>query len=287
MDGLQDALYRRYESGRWVVVSNAVVREARVLLRVNGREVVSLMCTPLELDALALGWLHHEGIIDGIADVQRLVVSPNRDCVDVWLRKADCILPSHLTITSGFGGGKTFVDLVRGREPLASNLRVTTRQVLQAMQALLDASRLHMEAGGTHSAALARGDALVATTEDVGRHNTMDKLQGRCMLEGISPHDCMLLSTGRVSSEILHKAVGMGVPVVASRNSATGLAVALASAWNVTLLGYVQGDSLNVYAGWKRVLDEDEVATTRSAGSAAGSAAAVPETDSVAEPIFP
>ena len=106
-------------------------------------------------------------------------------------------------------------------------------------------------------------------TEDVGRHNTIDKLQGRCLLENMSSRDCILLSTGRVSSEILHKCVAMGIPVVASRNSPTGFAVALANAWNVTLLGYVQHNSLNVYAGWERIM-ADESATTASTVSKPG-----------------
>ena len=156
-EGIQDASYRRFENGRWIAVSNGVIQEARVCLRVNGRDLVSLMCTPLELDALALGWLRNQGIIHGLPDVQRLTISPSRDCVDVWLRQVDCALPSHLTITSGFGGGATFVDLIGRSQPLVSTTRVTAGQVVRAMQALLAASTLHQRAGGTHSAALARG----------------------------------------------------------------------------------------------------------------------------------
>ena len=102
---------------------------------------------------------------------------------------------------------------------------------------------------GIHGAALADRDRVLLVAEDVGRHNAVDKLMGMALLRGISATDRILLSTGRVSSEMLLKAARMGVPVVASRTSPTEMAVALAEQLGVTVVGYLRGESLNLYAG--------------------------------------
>jgi FdhD protein len=102
---------------------------------------------------------------------------------------------------------------------------------------------------GIHGAALFDGERLLVVAEDVGRHNAVDKVKGEALRQGIATEDRILLSTGRVSSEMLLKAARMGVPLVASRTSPTEMAVALAEQLNVTVCGYVRPDSLNLYTG--------------------------------------
>jgi FdhD protein len=103
-----------------------------------------------------------------------------------------------------------------------------------------------------HTSALFRDARLLSSAEDVGRHNTLDKIRGDCLLRSVETREGILLSTGRISSEMLNKAAKMGCPIVASRTSATSLAVNLARAWNITLVGYLQRGKLLVYAnGWR------------------------------------
>ena len=108
---------------------------------------------------------------------------------------------------------------------------------------------------GIHGAALADGDRLLVVAEDVGRHNTVDRVKGEALLKGIPTTDRILLSTGRISSEMLLKAVRMGVPVVASRTSPTEMAVGLAEQLGVTVVGYLRSESLNLYCGDAVLLD--------------------------------
>lgn len=248
----------RFETGRLKRETGHVVAEGLVRLHVNGHELATLMCSPHELDVLALGFLANEGIIVDRADVRLVKVCPSQTCVEVWLRDAERVLPTRGIITSGCGGGITFADLAAGVEPLASDVRITPRQ-LGRLLASLQATQLIR---GIHTAALAEGESLLVVAEDVGRHNTVDRLRGKCLLQELPTEGRVLLSTGRISSEMLNKAARMRVPVVASRTSPTSLSVVLAQAWNITLVGYVRRDSLNVYAGHARIADEDEEGRT-------------------------
>jgi len=245
--------YTRFEASRLQPGTGYVVSEALVRLHVNGRELATLMCSPHELDVLALGFLANEGIIAGRVDVRLVKVCPSLACVEVWLWDAGRELPTHGIITSGCGGGITFADLTAESEPVTSDLRVTPRQIGR----LLGALQGGQETRGVHTAALAEGESLLFVMEDVGRHNAIDRIRGKCLLEGTPTEGRILLTTGRVSSEMLNKAARMRIPVVASRTSPTSLSVTLAAAWNITLIGYVRRDSLNIYAGQARVAEED------------------------------
>jgi FdhD protein len=245
----------RFEDGRAGPSEGGVVREALVRLHVNGRELARLMCTPEQLDDLALGFLRSEGLIRELADVRLVVVCPSRTCVDVWLKDANLELPGQPVLTSGCGGGITFADLEAAGEPVRSGLRVRAREIGRLMTELLAGQ----EARGIHRAGLADTERLLAAAEDVGRHNTLDKIWGYCLKEGIKTQDRILLTTGRISSEMMGKAARMGVPFVVSRTSPTSLSVALAEAWNITLIGYARRTSMNVYSGQERVLRDEEV----------------------------
>lgn len=257
MAGNQENVFSRYADGCWEQRKGSIIREGPVRLHVNGSELVTLMCTPEHLDWLALGFLRSEGIITGLNDVRLYKVCPGETCVDIWLRRADVILPSTRTITSGCGGGVTFADLAATAVPVGDELRVTAPQICKLMIALIEAGTLYRQSRGVHTAALARGEQLIRVVEDVARHNCIDKLWGRCLLEGIPTQAAILLTTGRISSEMLYKSARMGVEAVVSRTSPTSLSVALASNWNLTLIGYVRHDSLNVYAGQGRLAAGD------------------------------
>lgn len=250
--------YMRFEHGRWETLDGQVASEELVRLHVNGRELTRWMCTPQELHWLALGFLRSEGIIESMADVRLVKVCPSQTCVEVWLRDAHFEPPSRVTMTSGCGGGVTFADVQARAEPLeADDVRVTPQQLGRLMQSMLASQRMR----GAHIAALAQGETLLVISEDVGRHNAVDKVGGYCLQNNISTTGCILLCTGRISSEMLYKAARMEVPVVVSRTSPTSLAVALAKAWHMTLVGHVRRSSLDVYAGRERIIVDEEETT--------------------------
>jgi FdhD protein len=233
-----------------------VIEERLVSIFVNGQELATVMCTPCDLDALALGFLANEGIVDSLDDVRAVHLCPSGGCVDVWLARADFEPPRRMILTSGCGGGVTFEDLSGEFEPLppAITRQTTPGELWALMDQLYQATELYSRARGVHTAALSDGQRLLLTAEDVGRHNTLDKLRGMALQKSVPTRGTIILTTGRVSSEMLNKARHMEVPLICSRTSPTSLSVALAEEWNVTLVGYVRRNSMNIYTHPERVL---------------------------------
>ena len=237
-----------------VVLDAKVPEEGLACISVNGVELATLMCTPHLLEQLALGFLFNEGIIERLDEVRHLRLSKQGSCVDVWLYEADRPLPKRAIITAGCGGGVTFDDLTVQHAPLNSGLTATVAQVAELMRGLHLGASLYQEARGIHTAVLADRDVTLLQVEDIGRHNCIDRIGGAALQQGVSTHDRILLSSGRISSEMLNKARRMGVPIVCSRTSPTSLSVALAKAWQITLVAYVRGKRMRVYSHPERIV---------------------------------
>ena len=244
--------YSRYTANGMTTMEKEVVREAPVTVYVNGMELITFLCTPHNLRYLVLGFLYLEGIIGGLDEVSLLRVCDEEEMVDVRLTQ-DVELPTRRVLTSGCGGGTTFADLSTQTNLVDSTLGVTPSQILGLMRRLHSAAELYRTTGGVHTSALSDGQKLLVVASDVGRHNTLDKIQGQCLLEGTETRDRILLTTGRLSAEMLNKAAKMQVPILVSRTSPTDLAVEMAKAWGITLIGYARGEQFHVYSGEERV----------------------------------
>jgi len=249
-DGAIPITYHTFD-GDWQPIDGHVIEEVLISIHVNGQELATIAATPIHQDRLAIGFLANEGLIGSKDEVRAVHICPSGLCVDVWLTH-DIESPSKRILTSGCGGGVTFDDLTGTQAPLDSNTTLPAGQLWSLMEQLQNVGRLYRRTRGVHTSALFSGAKLVSSGEDVGRHNTLDKIRGDCLLRGVDTHDGILLSTGRISSEMLNKAAKMGCPIVASRTSPTSLSVQLALAWNVALVGYVRRGKMLVYAnGWR------------------------------------
>jgi len=234
-------------------VHGVVPMEEEITLYVNIQPLVRLMCTPTLLEELALGFLFNEGLIESLDEVAVVERCGTGRGVDVWLTH-DVEAPQLRTITSGCSGGTTFEAMNGEHHRIESNLHITPQRVAMLMDKLFDAAVLYHRSGGVHTAALASGEQLICVAEDVGRHNTLDKITGVGLRQGWPMQEHVLLTTGRVSSEMINKAARMGIPIVISRTSPTSLSVQLAQAWGITLIGYTRRRSFHVYAGEERVV---------------------------------
>lgn len=262
LPGVRPATYFSLNGGEPKPIDGSVVEEALACITLNGAELATFMCTPHLLEQMALGFLYNEGIINSLGDVHHIHVSKGKTCVDVWLHDPTVERPTRAIITAGCGGGITFDDLSGYHEPLHSDLRATPAQLAGLMRLMHEGAALYQEARGIHTAVLCDGEQVLLQVEDIGRHNCIDRIAGAALQAGVQTQDRILISSGRISSEMINKARRLGVPILCSRTSPTSLSLALAEAWNMTIVAYLRQDRMRVYTHPERVLAEDGRQTT-------------------------
>lgn len=240
-----------------------VIVETPVSLTINSELWLTLMCTPVDLEALAVGFLYNEGVIQSKDEVADVRVCPTGDNVDVWLAHT-VERPDRWRRTSGCTGGVTSVEASNAADDDTAYLGAYThdsaagealniQQVAGLIEALSEAQDLYRLSGGVHTSAVSDGRQLLLTCEDIGRHNTLDKLAGRILLERLQPTPWVLLTTGRISSEMMQKAARLGARVVISRTSPSSLSIDLAQRWGITLIGYARRHRFNIYTHPERI----------------------------------
>ncbi|MEV6003304.1 formate dehydrogenase accessory sulfurtransferase FdhD [Streptomyces griseomycini] len=252
---------------------DTLVAEEPLEIRLNGRPLAVTMRTPGDDFALAVGFLVSEGVLATVSDLQNIVYcagatgeggSNTYNVVDVRTSPdvvvPDITLERNVYTTSSCGlCGKASLDAVRTttRHPLADTppLRLTPELLAGLPDRLRAAQRVFDRTGGLHAAALFDEDGeLLDVREDVGRHNAVDKVVGRALQGGGLPLSrAVLLVSGRASFELAQKAVMAGVPVLAAVSAPSSLAVDLAVETGLTLVGFLRGGSMNVYAGEDRI----------------------------------
>ena len=237
--------------------NRSLAQETMWSMVVNDEPWVRLLCTPEKLDYLALGFLAGEGIISKMSNVDMLEVhegdSGAGNAILVRLSEPNQDLPSQRIIASGCTGGVTF-DVGDNLQPMESRMTVTPQQISGLMQEMHRAAVEYRRTRGLHSAAVATQEDILAFAEDIGRHNAVDKIRGECLARDIVTSDRLVLTSGRISSEMLRKAIMMDAPIIVSRTSPTDLSVEVARRLNVTIVGYVRGKRMRVYSGRQRVL---------------------------------
>lgn len=241
---MPDISCHQFADGEWRRSSVAVPKEMALNIFINGQELVTTLCTPTKLNCLVLGFLVSEGIITGMSDTTSMRVCEDESLAEVRL-KTEFSLPKKRILTSGCGGGVGFTEKINR---INSDIMATPTQLLSLMKRLLAEAELYQFSGGVHTSALCEGENILVMAEDVGRHNTLDKILGECMLRKVATKDKILLTTGRLSSEILRKAAKMEIPIVVSLTSPTERAILLARDAGITLVGYARGRYLSVYS---------------------------------------
>ena len=240
-----------------------VTRETPLTIILNNRELVTLLCSPLELEYLAVGFLASEGLIKSRDEVKKLIVDEERGVARVETEEEegfDSELLFKRLITSGCSGGASFYRPgdAQNRAKVASQLSISATRVFSLVKQFQTNSRTFRATGGVHSAALCDVNGILVFSEDIGRHNAIDKVFGRCMLDDIATDDRIAVTSGRISSEILLKVARRSVPILVSRSAPTNLGVRLAGDLGVTLLGFVRGERMNVYSHSWRIVSDGE-----------------------------
>ena len=249
----QPIQYHQVSPRHWETVNAEVIVETPVSLTVNGDVWLTFMCTPVHLEYMAVGFLFNEGLIKSADEVVDVRLCASGDNVDVWL-KHSVENPDKWRRTSGCTGGMTSVTSEAPAQPFINGVTLGANHVGELIDQLFDSQQLYRASGGVHTSALSDGKRIRIVAEDIGRHNTLDKIAGRCLLEHIRPSRRIILTTGRISSEMLQKSARLKASIVISRTSPSSLSIELAQKWGITLIGYARRNRFNIYTHPERIL---------------------------------
>lgn len=243
---------KKYSSSIFSNYNIKAIQEIPLTIRLNGKEVVTLLCTGTSPRLLAVGFLKSDAFLGSLEDIDELEIttSSNGIQVDVTVKhdpwEGRTIKRS---ITSGCGKGTNFSRNIEtiSRRKINSSLTVSPKQILELVSELYGRSELYDATRGCHNSSLCTPNEMLIFHEDIGRHNAIDMICGHCFLNDINVRDKMIVTTGRVASEILLKIVRIGVPVIVSTSVATSMAVDLACKTGVTLIGDAGETDFRIY----------------------------------------
>ena len=241
----------------WITAPVAI--EYSLTITHNGQELATLLCSPGEERHLALGFLASEGIITNACEVTK--VTFDTDHGFVWVESTstkppvgDVFLKRCLTACCGRGrAGQCFAndgDLVH---TVKSGVRLSQQAIAHYSNTLDALSVTFRATGGVHGGALFKENKMLCFSQDMGRHNVLDKLYGYCLDHEIAMQDIILSFSGRVSTEVLLKANKMNIPVIVARGAPSTQAIELAEKLHITIIGFAREDRCNVYTHAERI----------------------------------
>lgn len=211
-----------------------VVEEISFSINLAEKELVTLLCSPFDLEDLARGFLFTSGIIRDISEIKRITIDSQR-----W----SC----HIEVAGRQGKNLMF------KQPRTS-LKINNAAISKMMIDFQNHSEVYLKTGGTHSAALADESGILVFKEDIGRHNAIDKVIGYALLRNDAFEDRILITSGRITSEVVFKVKNCGMPIIVSCAAVTNQAVRLAREMDLTLVGFARGSRMNVYSAEEKIL---------------------------------
>ncbi|MDL2235314.1 formate dehydrogenase accessory sulfurtransferase FdhD [Christensenellaceae bacterium OttesenSCG-928-L17] len=235
-----------------------VVREHTLSLYLDGRLYTQMLCTPQHLQELAVGHLYSEGVIRSMREIAA-INQPHACAVEITrhapdskaVHTSDAAAAPARTVTTGCGAQKSgaYAQLAeRMQQPLPIAEKFSLRDIMEQARAFQSQSELFQSTGGVHACALFEGQEELFFREDIGRHNAFDKVIGAALLQNVALPGKWLLTSGRVPSDMIIKAVYAALPLIVSRSAPTLEAIEMAQAQQITLCGFTRGDRTNIYS---------------------------------------
>lgn len=241
-----------------------VNEEVMLKLNVNGKLLLSIMCSPWQLEDMILGLLFCEQIIKTTSDIKSLEVNKVDMIANVELFFNIPLQIKENIRTSGFGNGTTFNSKINEVPTLHNcECKLTTSELMQLIKKKEEKEEVYRKCRGIHSSALCINNKIVAFSEDIGRHNTLDKVVGQVltkiskngMVYNENTKNVVLITSGRISSEMIKKVAKLKIPILVSMSAATNLAIDIANYADITLIGYCRNDRFLIYNDSGRIVN--------------------------------
>jgi FdhD protein len=248
--------YDQYDEARNIHVSG----ESPLTLKVDDREVVTLMTLGTYPELLALGYLRNQRLLDSVEEITSVKVDWDTESVQVTTRSGKGISNwqeklSNRTVTTGCGQGTIFsCTLDKLYDQRLPQVKVRQSLLYGLLTTITQFNEIYKQAGAVHGCALCQENEILFFVEDVGRHNAADAISGKMWLEDISGNDKIFYTTGRLTSEIVMKVTHMGIPILLSRSGVTHMGLTLAKDLGVTMIARAKGKSFLVYNGHENII---------------------------------
>lgn len=254
----KNLIITRYVNNIHNEVEDVVIEEKPLTIFIDNEQFITLLSTPHHHRELAIGFILSEGLITNIDDIKEIDIDNKQSIAYVNLKNQSDLtkrLYGKRTITSGCGKGSIFYNVLDSlkKQTITTEVIYDVENITDLMNQMQKDSTLYRETGGVHSASLADNNRIYYTREDIGRHNAVDKVLGRALEDGVDIGNKMLLTSGRLSSEIVLKVLKAQIPILVSRSAPSSLAVELARENGLTLCGFVRGKKLNCYSHPERL----------------------------------
>jgi len=228
-----------------------IASEKKLRVFINGKEFITLYCTPLMIEELVNGLLLTEGILANKISFKEMRIKYGKEIrFDITTTKDPV---TEGLYTSRCLGGIT-LNKKRVFKKINDDFSISSESIKTIFNEFHQKSELFRLTGCFHSAALSDGQRILAFAEDIGRHNAVDKVIGYCILKDIAFTEKLMLVSCRLSSEIVSKCSRWGIPIIASRAAPTDLAIEIAEKSGITLAGFVREDRLNIYSNAQRII---------------------------------
>ena len=234
--------------------------ESPLTLKVDDREVVTLMTLGTNPELLALGYLRNQRLIENIADIESVHVDWEKETAQVITRQGKGISDwqeklSKRTVTTGCGQGTVFsCTLDKLYDQKLPQTQVKQSLLYELLKNITQYNEIYKQAGAVHGCALCKETNIISFIEDVGRHNAADAISGRMWMDDIQGADKIFYTTGRLTSEIVMKVTHMGIPILLSRSGVTHMGLELAKDLGVTMIARAKGKAFLVYNGSENII---------------------------------
>ncbi len=237
--------------------------ERPLTIYLDKKELLTLMTLGGAPEALTLGYIRNQRLVNHLSDIESIQVDWETDSVAVKTNIAATTIEEKTakkTVTSGCGQGTMFGDLMTEFDALALPMGAQLQQahIYQLIEKIRTHPSIYKKAGSVHACAvfknLSSGPELIYFIEDVGRHNAVDAISGLMWLDGLSGDDLIFYTTGRLTSEMVIKGGQMGIPFLLTRSGVTQMGLSLAQQIQMTILARCSGDHFLVYEGSQRIV---------------------------------
>lgn len=247
----------KLKHGVKVKETQAIATEIPFTIFINGKEMATMLLSPIDLKEFTYGFLFTSGLIKKASEIQSFTLNKTKWIADLEMAKTpDPSFTQRRVYTSGCGRGVMYTSIneIAYRRPLENNIAISTDQILSIANWLQRCSELYRETRAIHTAAASiNGETPIFSYDDIGRHNAVDKVIGRGLIDNIDFSQVILISSGRASSEILHKARTALIAINISRGAPTHQTVLRAREMGVTIIGFAKSNNFTVYAHDERV----------------------------------